>query len=97
MSNKNFLKKVGPGDVLVRSIVGGGFTTYSLVEIEHVDDKGIYIEGADGDYEADSVYRYLLTNGRTAENYVPGFYSELIRVATEEDKKKEEDGEEITL
>lgn len=95
MSDKDFLKEVKAGDVLVRGLSGGGFTTYSLIEVEHVDDKGIYIEGADGDYAHDSVYRFSTFTGRSVNNYTPGFLSMLIRIATEEDKEKERDGESI--
>lgn len=91
MSNKEFLKEVKAGDVLVRALTGGGYTTYNLVEVENVDDKSIYIEGADGDYTDDSVYRFLRSNGRSVNNYIPGFSSTLIRIATEEDKSKDEE------
>lgn len=83
--NKDFLKNVKNGDVLVRSLIGGGFKTESLVEIESVLDNGIFIEGADGDYEDNSVYRFSKTTGKSMNNYTAGFSSELLRIATKED------------
>lgn len=96
MTNKSFLKKIEAGNVIVRALTGGGFTTYDLLEIEHVDENGIYIEGADGDYAKDSVYRFDLNTGRSVNNYSPGFYSTLIRIATKEDLKNGRENKEIT-
>lgn len=97
MSNKSFLETIKSGDVVVRALTGGGFTTYNLMEIEHVDKTGIFVEGADGDYEADSVYCFSKSTGKSVNNFVPSFYSTLIRIATEADKKAESEGEDITL
>ena len=85
----DFLKKIEAGDVVVRALTGGGITTYGLLEIEHVDDNAIFIEGADGDYAKDSVYRFSRKTGRSENNYAPGFYSTIIRVATKEDLEDE--------
>lgn len=97
MSNLDFLNKVKSGDKLVRGLTGAGFTTYSLVEVEHVDSTGIFIEGADGDYERDSVYRFSLKTGKSVNNYTAGFYSTLIRLATKEDEQKSLNDESIEL
>lgn len=97
MVNKAFLENIKAGDVVVRALTGGGFTTYSLLEIEHVDETGIFVEGADGDYEVDSVYRFSKHTGKSANDFIPGFYSTLMRPATEADKKAEIEGEDITL
>lgn len=83
--SKDFLKDVKEGDILVRALTGGGFTTESLLKVEAVEDNGIFIEGADGDYDDGSVYRFSKTTGKSVNNFVSGFRSELIRVATEED------------
>lgn len=83
--SKEFLKNVKSGDVLVRLLIGGGFKTESLISIEAVKDNGIFVKGADGDYEDDSVYRFSKTTGKSCSNYIPGFSSEIVRVATEKD------------
>lgn len=80
-----FLKKVKSGDVLVRTLHGGGFVSESLVKVEAVLDNGIFIEGADGDYEDDSVYRFSKSTGQSLNNYSAGFFSKLNRVATDDD------------
>lgn len=97
MVNKAFLKDIKSGDFVVRSIVGGGYTSYSVAKIEHVDKKGIFIEGADGNYEADSECLFSTSDGKSVNNYIPGFYSCLMRLATEADKLADEEGEEIKL
>lgn len=89
--SKEFLKNVKNGDVLVRKLTGGGFTTESIVEIESVRENGIFIDGADGDYENDSTYRFNKTTGKSVNNYTPGFYSTLDRIASEEDLQNLQD------
>lgn len=85
--SKEFLQNLKEGDIVVRALIGGGFTTESLIEIESVRDNGIFIEGCDGDYEADSVYRFSKTTGRSVNNYMAGFSSQIVRLATDEDKE----------
>lgn len=97
MSDKEFLKQVKSGDKLVVGLTGAGFTTYSLAEIEHVDETGIFTEDAEGDYEKNSVYRFSLKDGRSINNYCAGFYSTLIRFATEDDIQKSLNDQEIEL
>ena len=50
------------GDKVVRALTDPatltGGTTYSIVEIEEVNKKGIFIEGCDGDISKDSIYGY---------------------------------------
>lgn len=82
---KNFLKELKADDLVVRELHGGGFVSESLVKIDSVLDNGIFIDGVDGDYADDSVYRFSLTTGKSCKNYVPGFYSVLTRIATEKD------------
>lgn len=83
------LKDIKEGDVVVRGLTGGGFTTESLVTIEHVDKSGdVFIEGADGDYAKDSVYRFDRKSGRSVNNYTSGFYSTILRKATDDDIKE---------
>lgn len=89
--SKEFLKNVKDGDVLVSKLTGGGFTTESIVEIESVRENGIFIDGADGDYENDSTYRFNKTTGKSVNNYTPGFYSTLDRIASEEDLQNLQD------
>lgn len=85
--SKEFLESIKEGDVVVRALTGGGFTTENLVEIEAVRDNGIFIEDCDGDYEDDSVYRFSKTTGRSMNNYITGFSSQIVRIATDEDKE----------
>ena len=74
------------GDIVVRALTGGGFTTEGLVEIDHIDEHGdIFIEGADGDYEHDSVYRFSGKTLKSVNNYTQGFYSTILRKATDDD------------
>lgn len=86
--NKAFLKDLKENDIVVRKLHGGGFVTESLVTIEAVLENGIFIKGADGDYEDDSSYCFDLTTGKSCNNYIQGFRSELSRIATEEDKEE---------
>ena len=77
------------GDKVVRSLTGGGFTTHSIVEIEEVNKKGIFIEGCDGDFSKDSTYGY---NFKGAPFYsFGGFRSELVRLATKSDLEEFEE------
>ena len=78
------------GDKVVRSLTGGGFTTHSIVEIEEVNKKGIFIEGCDGDFSKDSVYGYNF-KGAPLSGHVTGFRSELLRLATKSDLKSFEE------
>lgn len=81
----NLITDIKAGDMFVREIHGGGMVTESLIEIEEVINDIAYVEGADGDYEADSVYAHSLKNARSINNYTPGFFSKLSRKATAED------------
>ena len=85
-----FLKNIKKGDIVVRALHGGGFTSNSLMGIEEVNEDGIFIEDADGDYSDDSVYKFSLTTGKSVNNYTQGFHSEIIRIATEEDLVNED-------
>lgn len=78
------LENVKAGTVVVKALSGGGFTSHMLVEIEAVNDKGIFIEGCDEDFSDDSVYGYK-TNGQPLSSFTPGFKSTLVRIATPED------------
>lgn len=73
--NNNDVKK---GDKIVKIIIGGGFETCSIQTIEEVTKDTIFLEGADGYYERDTLYAYDLTTGRACESYIPGFSSRLI-------------------
>lgn len=72
---KNDVKK---GDSIVKVLYGGGVKTASIATIEKVTKDTIYLKGCDGDYKRDSVYAYDLETGRSIENYIPGFFAELI-------------------
>lgn len=74
-------------DLVVRELHGAGFITKSLVRVEKVEKNIFYIEGADGYYADDSVYAFSLENGESINNFTPGFFSKIIRKATEEDKE----------
>lgn len=78
------LSNIKAGSIVVRALTGGGFTSHNLVEIEEVNDKGIFIEGCDGDFSHDSVYGYK-PNGQPFASFTPGFRSTLLREATEND------------
>lgn len=80
-----FLKDLKEGDVCVCSLVGGGFSTESLTTIEYILNNKIYIEGCDGDFSKDSVYEFSNTTGKSVNNFMTGWYSQLVRIATEED------------
>lgn len=71
------------GDIVVRGLYGGGYMSEDLIMIEYVDDQGnIFIEGADGDYTCESVYRFDRKTLKSVNNFTPGFYSVLHRKAT---------------
>jgi hypothetical protein len=71
-------------DVVVRELVGGSFSTKSLVNIETVNTNGVFIEGCDGDFSEDSVYGYNF-DGTPFASLIPGFKSTLLRKATKQD------------
>lgn len=77
MDMTNSVKK---GSKIVKVLIGGGYETCSVREIEHVDteNKIIYLEGCDGDYNKESVYAYDATSGRECASYIPGFSCRLI-------------------
>lgn len=93
--SKEFLKKVEAGTAVVKMLSGGGYKTYEVYHVEEVTVDGIFLEGADGDYSDESTYKYSKINGRAENNYVPNFRSEIVRIATEEDLRKAECGDEI--
>lgn len=93
--SKKFLKELKAGTAIVKMLCGGGYKTYEVCRIEEVNSAGIFMEGADGDYDNDSVYKYSLISGKSVNNFVPGFKSEIVRIATEEDLRKEQEDEEI--
>lgn len=66
------------GDQIVKVIIGGGFETCSIAEIEHVSEDTIYLKGCDGWYDRESLYAYNLHDGRSVNNFIPGFSSRLI-------------------
>ena len=78
------LENLNSGDIAVRELIGGGFSTKSLIEIETVNDKGVFVEGCDGDFSHDSVYGYKF-DGSPFSSFTPGFSSKLLRKATEQD------------
>jgi len=78
------LEALKQGDIVVRELTGGGFKAKSLMEIETVNDKGIFVEGCDGDFSIDSVYGYKF-NGNPFSSYTPGFKSKILRKATKQD------------
>ena len=81
----SWLNNIKSGDILVRELTGGGFKTESLVEVEFVSEEGIFINGADGDYGSDSVYKFSSGTGKSVNNFMAGWYSTLKRVVNKED------------
>lgn len=79
------LKNIQAGDEIVTELHGGGIVSKHITKIEKVINDIAYAEGADGDYSAESVYAYSLKNGRTINNYIPGFYSILSHKASPEE------------
>lgn len=88
MSELVFLQSLKVGDFVIRELHGAGVITESIEKIEYINDTGIFIEGADGDYSKDSCYRFFPLNGKSVNNFVPSFYSKIVKLATEEDFKR---------
>jgi len=77
-------EKLKQGDIVVRELTGGGFSTESIIIVETVNDKGVFIEGCDGDFSPDSVYGYEF-DGTPFSSFTAGFTSRLLRKATNQD------------
>tara|TARA_R110000851_G_C12880230_1_gene545952 strand:- start:414 stop:683 length:270 start_codon:yes stop_codon:yes gene_type:complete len=78
------LKGLKKSDIVVRELEGGGFSTKSLVAIEDVNEKGVFIEGCDQDFSDDSTYGYKF-DGSPFSCFTFGFKSKILRKATEQD------------
>lgn len=78
------LNELKENDIVVRELSGGGFQTKSLLEVETVNEQGVFVEGCDGDFSSDSVYGYNF-DGSPFSSFIPGFKSTILRKATEQD------------
>lgn len=82
-SIKEILSNLKVGDFVQTELHGAGVVSEGdTKEVFHIDKakRMFWVEEWDEPYRKDSVYAYSLDTGRTVNNYMPGFFQQVISI-----------------